>query len=413
MVPDTHLLFLHAEGLQPVDAELLPVGEPFQIRIRLAEELQLHLLKFAGPEGEVAGRDLVSEGFSDLADAEGDLLPGGALYVLKVDKNTLRGFRTQIDGILRILGNALEGLEHQVELTDLRKVMLAAGRAGNAVLSDEIHHLFLAPAVHGTAEVDAVFLGKVLDQLVRAEPFMTFLTVHQRVGEASQMTAGHPGLRIHQNGAVHAHIIPVPRDELLPPGLFYVILQLHAEVAVIPGVRQSAVDLGARIYKAPCLGERYDFFHCLFHNFLFSRRVSGILFCDLSENNVGKRLRVRRHGFSAPGRLHVSADIEDIRPGTDGHGLAQDDDVPLSHLKDVLASDGGSFLRHAFEGNVEIIAGIEGLLHRAAEKRLPVKRGIVSGVLEGHHHGDDAVLHLRGVHRDPPAAGVSVVCVHL
>ena len=338
VVAHTHFLFLHAEGLQPVDAELLPVGKPLQIRIRLAEEFQLHLLKFAGPEGEIAGRDLVAEGFSDLADAEGDLLPGGTLYVFEVDKNTLRGFRTQIDGILRILGNALEGLEHQVELTDLRKVMLAAGGAGDAVLLDEIHHLFLAPAVHGTAKVDTVFLREVLDQLIRAEAFMAFLTVHQRIGKASQMAAGHPGLRIHQDSAVHAHVIPVPCDKFLPPGLFYVILQLHAKIAVIPGICQSAVDLGSRVYKAPGLGERYDFFHCLFHNYLFLLPLQR-QFILLPENDIRKRLGIRCCCFPVPGYLYALTDVQNIRIWLYGHRLAQDNDMSVSHFQDILAAD--------------------------------------------------------------------------
>ena len=269
MVSDAHLIFLHAKGLQPVNAELFPVGKPFQVRIRLTEKFQLHLFKFTGTEGEVTGRDFVTEGFSDLADAEGNLLAGSTLHVLEVDKNALCGFRTQIHGVFRIFGHALEGLEHQIELTNLREVVLSAGRAGNVMFVDEIHHLFLAPAVHGAVELDTIFFRIILDQLIRAEPFMTLTAVHQGIREAAEMSACHPGLGIHQNGTVHTHIITVPRDELLPPGLLHIIFQLHAQVTVIPGIRKTAVNLGAGIHKASRLGKRHNFFHCFFHNFLF------------------------------------------------------------------------------------------------------------------------------------------------
>ncbi len=128
-------------------AELLPVLEPLKVGARLAEELKLHLLELTGTESEVTRCDLVTEGFTDLADTERNLLSGGSLYVLEVYENTLCSLRTEIDSVLGILGNTLEGLEHQVELTDICEVVLAAGRAGNLVLVDEVLHLFLGPGI--------------------------------------------------------------------------------------------------------------------------------------------------------------------------------------------------------------------------------------------------------------------------
>ena len=106
-------------SFQPVEAELFPVGEPFQIGIRLAEEFQLHLFELAGTEGKVARCDLISEGFSDLADSERNLLSRGALYIFKVYKDALRRLRSQINGILGILRHTPKRLEHQVELADV------------------------------------------------------------------------------------------------------------------------------------------------------------------------------------------------------------------------------------------------------------------------------------------------------
>ena len=94
MIAGTHLVILHAEGLQPIDAVLLPVSEPLQVSTRLAEELQLHLLELPGTEGEVTRRNLVTEGLTNLSDTKRDLLSGGSLYVLEVYKDTLRSLRT-------------------------------------------------------------------------------------------------------------------------------------------------------------------------------------------------------------------------------------------------------------------------------------------------------------------------------
>ena len=132
MVSQAQVFLLHMQARQPIAAEGTPVGKPFQVRPRFAEEFQLHLLKLAGAEGEVARGDLVTEGFADLADAEGQLPAGRPLDIVEVNENALGRLRAQIDGVLRVLRDALEGLEHQVELADVGKIMLAAGGAGES-----------------------------------------------------------------------------------------------------------------------------------------------------------------------------------------------------------------------------------------------------------------------------------------
>ena len=104
MVACTHLVFFDTKVLQPVDTELTPVLEPVKIGSRFAEELQLHLLELSGTEGEVTRCNLVTEGLSDLTDSKGNLLSGGSLYVLEVYEDTLCSLRTEIYGILRVLG---------------------------------------------------------------------------------------------------------------------------------------------------------------------------------------------------------------------------------------------------------------------------------------------------------------------
>ena len=264
MVTQTQVLVGHVQAQQPLVAEVAPVLEPLQIGTGLAEELQLHLLKLAGTEGEVAGRDLVAEGLADLAHAEGQLAAGGALHVIEVDEDTLRGLGTQIHGVLGILGDALEGLEHQVELTDIGPVVLAAAGAGDLMLGHESCHLILGESVDGLGQLKAVLGAPVLDHLVGAETLLALLAVHQRIAEAAQMAGSDPGLGIHQNRAVLTHVVGVLLDELLPPGLLHVVLQLHTQRAVVPGVGQAAVDLAAGKDKAAVFAQCDDFVHRLF-----------------------------------------------------------------------------------------------------------------------------------------------------
>ena len=142
--------------------------------------------------------------------------------------------------------------------------MLAAGGAGDVVLLHKLLHLGLAHGVHAVAQVKAVLLAPILDDLVGAEAFLTLLAVHQGVGEAAHVAGGHPHLGIHQNGGVQAHVVGVLLNELLPPCLFHIVFQLHTQGTVVPGVGQSAVDLAAGENEAPALTQVDDLLHGLF-----------------------------------------------------------------------------------------------------------------------------------------------------
>ena len=149
VVTQTQVFVLETDAQQPVVAEGAPVIEPLQVGAGLAEELQLHLLELTDTENEVARGDLVAEGLTDLAHAEGQLAPGGALGIDEVGEDALGGLGPQVHGVLGILGDALEGLEHEVKLTDVGEVMLAAGGAGDVLLLHEVLHLLLGECVDG------------------------------------------------------------------------------------------------------------------------------------------------------------------------------------------------------------------------------------------------------------------------
>ena len=258
VVTQAQVLLLDAQVQQPLLAVVLPVGKPLQVGARLTEELALHLLELTGAEGEVARGDLVTEGLAHLAHTEGQLAAGGALDVGEVDKDALGGLRPQIAGGAAVLGDADGGLEHQVELADGGEVVLAAHGADDVlVLGDEGVHLVKAHGVH-------VHLGVLLaDELVGAVAGLAGLAVQQGVGEGGHVAGGDPGLGVHDDGGVQAHVIGGLLHELLHPGLLHVVLELHAQGAVVPAVGQAAVDLAAGVHKAPVFTQGDDFFHGL------------------------------------------------------------------------------------------------------------------------------------------------------
>ena len=120
--------------------------------------------------------------------------------------------------------------------------MFAAGGTWDLMFLYKLHHLLLAPGIHTALNGNSFFCAEIFNDLIRAETLMALFTVHQRVRKTAQMTGSHPCLRIHQNSTVHPYIVWAFHNEFFPPGFFHIVFQLHAKVAVIPGVGKSAVN---------------------------------------------------------------------------------------------------------------------------------------------------------------------------
>ena len=292
MVAQAEVLLLQAQIHQPLAAELPPVLEPLQIGARLAEELQLHLLKLPDAEDEVAGGDLVAEGLAHLAHSERQLLAGGALDGGEVDEDALGGLGAQVDLGAAVLGDALVGLEHEVELADVGEGRLAAAGAGHAVVPDEATSSSLVMA--STFTSSRPFSAHQLDELVGPVAHLAGLAVDEGIVEGGHMAGGHPHLGVHEDGGVQAHVVGVFLDKLLPPGPLDVVFQLHAQGAVVPGVGQAAVDLAAGVDEAPALAQCHDLIHGLF-GVLHIHKLLFALFCaeKNAEPNGSGRSKLR------------------------------------------------------------------------------------------------------------------------
>jgi len=192
---------------------------------------------------------LVAEVLPDLADAERQLLAVGALHVLEIHKHALRRLRPQVDRVLGVLQGALEGLEHQVELADVREVMGAAVRARNVVVLDVLHHLVVAPAFAAHFS-----LGEAFDQLIRPVAGLALPAVHQRIRETLQVAGSLPDLRIHQDRRLNLDVVGILLDEFLLPGALDMVFQKHAVGAEVPGVAQTAVNFRSLEHETGVFG---------------------------------------------------------------------------------------------------------------------------------------------------------------
>jgi len=79
-----------------------------------------------------------------------------------------------------------------------------------------------------------------------------------KVGELVGVAGGFPDERVHQNAAVETHDVVSHLDGAFPPALPDVVLELHAERAVVVAACEAAVDFAGLKYKAPALAQRYD-----------------------------------------------------------------------------------------------------------------------------------------------------------
>ena len=90
----------------------------------------------------------------------------------------------------------------------------------------------------------------IFNDLICTETFVTFLTVHQRITESSQMSGSDPCLRIHQDRTVNTYVVRVLLYKFLPPCSLYVVLKFNTQVTIIPCICKPTVDFRPRIYKA-------------------------------------------------------------------------------------------------------------------------------------------------------------------
>ena len=158
------------------------------------------------------------------------------------------------------------------------------------MLLDEVLHLLLGEGIDGLGQLHAVLAAPILNELVRPEPLLALPAVHQRIGEAGQMAAGHPGLGVHEDGGVLPHVVGILLNELLPPCLFDVVLQLHAQRAVVPGVGQTSVNFRAGKDEAPVFAQGHDLVHGFFRVF----HDDSPLYDDFSSVKIKNALNCRR-----------------------------------------------------------------------------------------------------------------------
>ena len=104
----------------------------------------------------------------------------------------------------------------------------------------------------------------VLDQLVGTVTTLALLAVNQGIGETTDMARGDPCLGIHQDSTVDADVMGIFLDKFLPPGCLDVVFQQDAQRAVVPGIRQAAINFRTGENKSTILGQGDNFLHGFF-----------------------------------------------------------------------------------------------------------------------------------------------------
>src|SRR5262249_989322 len=130
MLALSNVLRSYAVTLIPCKTLLDPFSMPCFIRARHTEKFDLHLLELTGAERKIARRDLISERLSYLGDSERQFLPRSLKDIVEVDKDSLGGFRPEINFDRRFLHRTERGFEHQACGPWLRKLSTAAWANG-------------------------------------------------------------------------------------------------------------------------------------------------------------------------------------------------------------------------------------------------------------------------------------------
>src|SRR5439155_11519044 len=98
-------------------------------------------------------------------------------------------------------------------------------------------------------------------QVLCAKAELAVATVDHGVAEARDVTGHLPDSRVHDDRRVQANDVVTQLDHRAPPGGLEVVLQLHAQRAVVPEAAHAAVDLAAREDESATLGKADDDVH--------------------------------------------------------------------------------------------------------------------------------------------------------
>jgi len=238
------------------------------------KKLHLHLFELPHPEDELAGDDLIPEGFANLGDPEGDFHPAGFLDVEVVDENSLGGFRAQVNLHRPVGGRTHFGGKHQVELAHFRPIAGARNGTDDLLVNDDLAEFLQVAVVEGFGKAavqlipfllvfqnprvggpelrliegiakpftgfvdlfrDFIFdFGQLLlNKHVGPVSFFGILVVDEGVVERVDMARGLPDSGVHEDGRIDPYHILVQKDHTVPPIFLDVVLQLDAVLSVV------------------------------------------------------------------------------------------------------------------------------------------------------------------------------------
>ncbi len=160
-----------------------------------------------------------------------------------------------------------------MDLVYLLLVLQHAGVGGDKLLAVKALAKALAGFLHLFLYL-VLYLGYVvLDEHVGAVALLAVAVVDERVVESVHVAAGLPDARVHEDGAVQPHNVLVHLHHGAPPVLLDIVLQLHAQLAVVVHRRQTVIDLRARKHEAILL--------CVSHYLVEIHLICHIFSCCL------------------------------------------------------------------------------------------------------------------------------------
>ena len=198
----------------PFYAVFLPNFVPFFIFAGHNEIFQFRLLKFTHSKDKIARRDFVAERFSDLGNSKRQLARRRVDNVLKLSKNRLCRFRTQISERRAVVNRSDRGFKHQVKRTRFRQIGRTAVRTFSVLY------------------------------MVGAKTSFALATIGHRIGKSVFMPRIVQHLLIGQNSRIKSFDVVTFVNHCFPPGGLKIVFQFNPQRTVIVYPLQTAVNIG-------------------------------------------------------------------------------------------------------------------------------------------------------------------------
>ncbi len=250
-------MLTNTQFFMPIQPFRQPFIIIFLIRSGFHKILHFHLFKFPHSEYKLPGNHLIAKSFSDLCDTKRNFLAGSIHHILKIHKNSLCRFRTQIHSVIIVSrrGRAKLSFKHQIKLTHIGPVKSPRFGCPDLIFYNQLVKIFAQTFARARRIQQFLkFIGFLLltiftkfcdmffYQHICPIPFIGLFVINHRIVKPLHVSAGLPYFGMHKDRSIQPHNIVVVLSHHFPPVIPNIALQFGSQRTIIIDGPQATIN---------------------------------------------------------------------------------------------------------------------------------------------------------------------------